>query len=158
MRQNIKISIFIIFIACLTAVFAAAGNEATAEPALPGDSITLPPSADTHITNMYPDTNYGGANYLELWYEEIRLQAYGSFLLFRFELQEALGPEAIIDSAILELYQIEGSGAEPVSVTLHPILESWQENTVTWNNQPEVYTGPFSVGHRVEQRQRVGRK
>ncbi len=118
--------------------------RAAAEPDLPGALITLAPSDDTYITNLHPESNFGSAGYLELWYRTLHLSPYGAFLLLRFEVQEALDPAAIIDSATLELYQIEeGSGPDPVSVMLHPILEAWREETVTWTNQPTVYTGPF---------------
>ena len=149
MRPQTALPLLIV-LTILIMVFVIAEKPAVAEPSLPVESLTLSPQADTHITNMYPNTNFGGEHYLELWYEELHLTAFGSFLLFRFELQEALAPEAIIDNATLELYQIEGSGPQTVNVTLHPILESWQENSVTWNNQPDVYTGPFLLATPID--------
>ncbi len=118
-------------------------GQAAATPSGTAASITLPAMADTYITNRFPAANFGDDNYLEFWYSKTDLSVFGAFLLFRFEIQEALGPEVIIDSATLELYQIEGSGADPVTVYLHPILEPWTQASVNWNNQPDVYLGPF---------------
>ena len=136
--RYVPILIFVLLSLCLATAWGQ--MDSTSQPE---GSITIPAAADTYITNRYPDTNFGHNNYLELWYDELDLSAYGAFLLFRFEVQEALGPEAIIDTATLELYQIDATGPASVTIALHPILESWREADVTWNNQPQVYAGPF---------------
>lgn len=140
MRRSAVPSLFV-FIAslCLIALIAIWGQVAGA----PAESITLPAQADTFVASTAPDDNFGDENYLEFWFDDSGQALQGAFLLFRFDVQEALGPDAIIESAMLQLYQIEAGGADPVSATLHPILEYWGEDEVTFDNQPDVYTGPF---------------
>ena len=117
-------------------------SRAAQSPTAATATITLPAAADTYVSNVAPDTNFGNSAVLALTYNSVRIVT-GSFMLFRFDVQEALGPEAIIDSATLELYQISATGAASISAALHPILEPWTETGVTFNNQPDVYIGPF---------------
>ena len=142
MRKQTARATFILGVVLLVVTLVPAWSRAAQIPDAASATIIIPAAADTYVTNIAPDANYGNFSYLNFSYNSLRILT-GSFLLFRFDVQEALGPEAIIDSATLELYQIGASGAPTVTAQLHPILEPWTETGVTFNNQPAVYTGPF---------------
>lgn len=48
-------------------------------------------------------------------------------------------------SAYLKLYQFNTKGSENFIISVHRATQSWQENTITWNNQPNYHTMPEST-------------
>jgi hypothetical protein len=44
--------------------------------------------------------------------------------------------EAVIEHAVLKLYQFDIIGSEDFSVGLYPVTSSWEEDEITWSNQP----------------------
>ena len=47
--------------------------------------------------------------------------------------------------ADLKLYQYQTIGTENFMIGLHQITESWEENKITWNNQPDYLPSPEST-------------
>ena len=86
----------------------------------------LPLTDDASTHGLYPTLNAGSSDH-------VSVHTYGpQFSLLRFDPAAIAGLE--ISSATLTLYPRTLSG--PGNVTVHPILSSWSEATVTWASQP----------------------
>ena len=91
--------------------------------------------------NAYPnDTNFADYNFGD----------YGTFIVGRDSLSgvsrksflqvnaiENLPVNTVILSAHLELYLHDTYSSYEFYIELHIVTESWEENTITWNNQPD---------------------
>ena len=90
---------------------------------------TIEASADTYVSNLSPDTNYGTASTL---YSDA-----DNFITYiKFDLPAGLTAEDII-SATLRL-KID-TPSERYQFFFR-VTESWDENTTTWNTRPEFAT------------------
>ncbi len=98
-------------------------------------TVTLIAVADATVKSWQPDSNFGSENILELSYSAIDV-AREAVTLLRFDVASAIPEGAIIDSASLELFLVDGSGADPTPVAAHFVTSSWAENSVTWNSFP----------------------
>jgi type IX secretion system substrate protein len=109
--------------------------------------ITLQPDTsgkDAFVTSLYPTTNLG--NYTELdaisWTNSGT--AFNSRGLIQFDLS-SIPTSAVVTSAVLSLYgdtstsNTQGSTGSNAAY-LNMITSAWQENAVTWNNQPTTST------------------
>jgi len=102
-------------------------------PATIDPAVTLIPVADATIESAAPDAIFGHDETLSVYYggqNEI------ARALIRFNLAAAVPPEAIIDSARLNLFLEYGEGPERVSLIASCLAEDWYESDVTWNNRP----------------------
>jgi len=102
-------------------------------PATMDPTVSLFPVADATIESAAPNTNFGHAETLSVYCggeNEI------ARALIRFNLAAAVPPEAIIDSARLDLFLVYGEGPERVVLTASLLTQDWDESDVTWNNQP----------------------
>jgi len=100
--------------------------------------LTLYAVADATVRSWQPNTNFGGEHYLELSYNQIEGPV-EEVVLVRFDLSE-LPAEAIIDSAVMELYLVYAAGDNPKSLAAYYVTGAWAENTVTWNTFPTAQT------------------
>ena len=100
-------------------------------------SVTLTPSADTYISSLSTDTNYGSSDSLSVSILRT-VAAIDTRTLLRFDLA-AIPSNAIIDKAELRLYQTSWTG-DPWNVAIHRILGPWSESSVTWGTQPSSAT------------------
>ena len=134
----------LIVLAALTvtagAVFAQDGDGRPAAP----DSPVAPSAAtdvesteqcfysadDAYIDNRFPDTNYGESDDLELFYAGDGGDWRQPYLWFDIS---AIPDGASVLSADLWLYQTGGAGGEG---NLEGVDSSWDEATITWNNNP----------------------
>jgi len=102
--------------------------ENTGEVASESD---ISPSADTWVYASSPDSNYGTSTLIDVWGGAGTAQRKRSFLKFSLS---SIPAGSTIDSATL--YLKDGSGAW-INVGVYGSDNiSWQENIVTWNNQP----------------------
>ncbi|GEM_PF-2790469 len=102
--------------------------------------LSLPASQDSYIDQQHPATNYGASHHLQV----------SSQCLYKNERSLAMfditgiPAGASIQSASLNLYAIT---LPPSSRTygVYQILGSWQEPSVTWNNQPSTPPVPIDT-------------
>ncbi|MCD4824315.1 MAG: DNRLRE domain-containing protein [Phycisphaerae bacterium] len=108
--------------------------------ALPASSvmaaeITIQPGAegkDTYSRGDTPDTNYGDSSGLKLMDYGISYR-YRSFIQFDLS---GIPAGQTIDSVTLSLYKYGHYGTVVVDATLYQITESWDESTLTYNDEP----------------------
>ncbi|MEA1865910.1 MAG: PKD domain-containing protein [Euryarchaeota archaeon] len=98
-------------------------------------TVTLTAVADATVKSWQPDSNFGSDSVLSLSYSEIDV-AREAVTLLRFDLASALPEGAIIDSASLELFLVDGFGADPAGVAAYFVTSNWDESSVTWNSFP----------------------
>lgn len=99
----------------------------------PGNNMTLQPDAangeDAEVWQQQPNNNYGNAD--ETWVSSASNDTTRSLLRFNMGVIPA---DAKILGATLSLSRRSGSGSnQPVSA--HRIINSWDENTVTWDKR-----------------------
>lgn len=102
-----------------------------AASAIPTYALMFTATKDAYVNQEFPSNNYGTA---DLYVGKQRRA------LVQFDLS-ALPANAVVVSATLELYeiwnlarQLEATAA--MTVEAQAVLASWDESTVTWNNQP----------------------
>ena len=99
------------------------------------DTISLPVTDDSFIIGARPSANYGA-------WDDIFVTSYGPKQgLVGFDAASLAGLD--IGSATLNLYL--GEMAEGGAISIHAITSSWDEATVTWNNQPPAESTPTIV-------------
>jgi hypothetical protein len=121
-----------------------------AGPAIAPDQTTLTLYADADATtkSWEPDTNFGADTMLQVHYDNIEGPA-AAFSLIHFDLS-GIPADAVIDSAVMELYLWNAAGADPVWIGLYDVYAGWSEYTVTWNTRPPGQTGGFVYGVNVD--------
>jgi hypothetical protein len=92
--------------------------------------------ADATVRSTQPNTNFGGEHYLAVsyYYDE---WADEEITLLRFNL-DSLPANAVIDSAVMELYLFYAAGQSPKSLATYRVTSSWSEYSVTWNTFPSA--------------------
>ena len=98
-------------------------------------TITLTAVADATVKSWQPDSNFGSESVLTLSYSKIDV-AREAVTLLRFDLASAIPSNAIIDSVSLELFLVDGAGADPARVAAYFVTSNWDESSVTWNSFP----------------------
>jgi hypothetical protein len=101
-------------------------NTATLTTPLSPTNLTFLPAADADIQSGTPTTNYGADTILQTDNSPVK-----SFLL-KFSISGLTGQH--ITSARLRLFNVDASGKGGDFYRVND--NSWQENTVTWNNAP----------------------
>ena len=86
---------------------------------------------DTYASSLHPDENYGDSQNMEVGY---------AFLRFT-QLDQYMGYE--VDEALLNIYDWKADG---YTRCFCRVLEPWDEDTLTWNNQPSYSTTEY-VSH-----------
>jgi hypothetical protein len=91
-------------------------------------TVILNPTADTWISWLAPDTNYGSSTGLTSSLENNSPKAYA---LLKFDVSSILSGQTI-QSAVLHLYQFGGSGSgELPSALIYWADSNWTESTLT---------------------------
>lgn len=100
-------------------------------------SVSIPAAADAETWSCWPD-NYGSGPSLALAYGVGPTSEYAAFSLVRFDLASALPPNAIIDSATIQLYlaSVDPGSTLPIQAGAFFVTSNWNEGTVTWNTRP----------------------
>ncbi|MFL5347413.1 MAG: DNRLRE domain-containing protein [Hyalangium sp.] len=97
-------------------------------------TLVFSPVADARVEGSHPDQNFGSSSVLK----SDGAQHYASFL--RFQLS---GLSGTVASAKLRLYATYSNGNGPAVYTTS---SSWEESTVTYNNQPAPQTLLLTAG------------
>jgi len=101
-------------------------------------SITLQPDSeegkDARVGMKYHDQNYGNSDSLSMGYGNSADPRSRSYLYF--DVNASLPQDAVVTSALLELHQFSFGGTGSLSIGLYQVTSDWQEDTITWNNQP----------------------
>jgi hypothetical protein len=106
--------------------------------------VTLSPTADACIVSNQPNVNFGSSTELNslAWYDDNTSTTYVMRSLLNFDLS-SIPSDANIGSAKLSLYYYPNasSGNDQQygffnESLVQRVTSSWNENTVTWNNQP----------------------
>jgi len=105
------------------------------------DMVNLKPTADSFINDNddpppfdYINKNYGSAHSLITSDEPVVRAS-----LLKFDLS-SIPADVTIDSAILRLYLYNTDQATSTTLTCRRLTGDWEENGVTWNNQPSDNT------------------
>lgn len=96
---------------------------------------------DSMVVTEIPDTNYENNQYFSIGNLSVSI-------IVRAHLQfdiSILPTDAVIVNADLKLYQYQTIGTESFVIGLHQVTESWEENMITWNNQPDYLPSPEST-------------
>ncbi|MHA1194270.1 MAG: DNRLRE domain-containing protein [Promethearchaeota archaeon] len=125
MRKRIKtriktISVIVLIIFCVISFFTWLHFE--------GYEESLRVVKDAHVTENYPDTNYGSDDYLRVG----NYEHYGKVQAFYYFDVSSL-PEGWTEAWIYVNFDF-GSDVVDVGVIIN--YENWDETTITWNNMP----------------------
>jgi len=98
------------------------------------ETLALQPGSegkDAFVTDLWPSINYEYASYLYVGKHSFN---YGAYLEFDLN-SVSLPPDAVVIHGDLNLYQYGGL-LDSLSIGVYQVTSEWQENTITWNNQP----------------------
>ena len=118
-------------------------------------TVTLSPHKDALLSNqvqsgvIYADRNFGTDKAIRAWAWTSQGVAFQNRSLIEFDLS-SIPANAIIQGAKLILYGLNHQGLNGKSNASYfqRVTGSWEENTVTWNNQPSVTTlNQISLSH-----------
>jgi hypothetical protein len=125
--------------AAIAPLFAMAGASDLAgqAPAMPQTTVVLTPVADTTISGLEPETNLNSQHSLSVYWVDDSPDA-PMRALIRFNLAAAVPPEAVIDSATLDLNLTAWENDGPVDVRARNVFSDWIESEVTWASRPEA--------------------
>jgi hypothetical protein len=99
------------------------------------ETVSLPLTDDAFVIGVRPAANYGA-------WDDIVVTSYGPKQgLVRFDAASLAGLD--ISSATLKLYLNEM--AEGGAISIHAITSTWNESSVTWDNQPPAESTPTIV-------------
>ncbi len=102
-----------------------APSAASPTPTSTSGTIALAPTGDTYVDSSLPSSNFGTANPL-IASASVRR----ALLMFN----TALPSGSTVSSVTLRVFS--KSTASSGGYEVHPELDTWAENTVTWNSQP----------------------
>ena len=115
-----------------------AGQTAYLNPPLlwaPEETITIQPDAvegkDVYVMDIFPSDNFGDVTFLSLGVYTVPFAR--SYLQFNLS---SVPLEAVILDANLGLHYGSSYGLTSLPIGLYEVTESWEEDTITWNNQP----------------------
>ena len=107
----------------------------------PIDTIILQPGfegKDASVCELFPNANYGLNNYLTVGYYS---SSGNNRAFLQFDMNSAALPAgAVVMDAYLSLYQRGFEGSGDFLIGLYQVTTNWQEDSVTWNNQPTSKT------------------
>ena len=103
------------------------------------DTLTIPASADTFAYSTQPTNNFGSVNRLRAGPyadDDTILAGTGAKRAFiKFDLS-SLPSGAVITNVAFQAFQTDMSQVSPGGFDVFAIGADWQENSLTWNNQP----------------------
>ncbi|MCK4593654.1 DNRLRE domain-containing protein [bacterium] len=88
--------------------------------------------ADAEVRSYSPDGEFGHSDYLSVWMDEDDEVEYRSFI--HFDLSN-IHPHTFIEYGLLRLH-LYWTGFESGMLAAYKVTDSWEESTITWNNQP----------------------
>ena len=147
----------------LTATNSAGSVTATTKVRVNETKIIQPSSIDGQDAYVYseaPDETHGRFGWL--WLGRRRHSSiYGSYRIYiKFDIS-SIPDNAVITKAKLKLYHVlhilESGSDSKIEILLWIVMNDWNKNTITWNNQPpttQVQTilgGPWIIDHVTDQ-------
>jgi len=113
-------------------VEAAAPDQADV-PGAVTSTITIKANQDSFISSGFPNANFGGTVNLDLGWQSGSQNAMR--ILMQFNLS-GIPRNAVINSAVYQIYQqqVFPVGDGPMDFRAQFLTQSWNENSVTWNN------------------------
>ena len=99
-------------------------------------NITINPSADAYVWKYYPDDNFGSDD--KLYIDDGSNFTRRIFICFDLS---SIPSGSTILSAKIRLYYYGGDQTGR-QVNVHRVLASWNESSITWNNQPSFDSTP----------------
>jgi hypothetical protein len=117
-------------------------NTISHKPALAADSLTINPTDDVSLTNLYPDETTGSLTVLRISYTEGNDNQHLAF--FNFDLSE-IPNIAKIESADLILAQKPETDDKDVPFSAMLLQEDWDKTTITWNTRPKIVGNKFPI-------------
>ncbi len=111
-------------------------NPATGESSTGTTTISLTPCADAYTVSSTPGTNHGSDTTLIVGRGILWQTTYTEYTLIRFDVSD-IPANAQIISAELQLYQHTISGNGPYNVEMYSLQDAWEEDSVTFANQPQ---------------------
>ena len=131
----------IIFIFPVENVKSAAGKVHNMKSA----GVTFHPTNDSFISKLSPDVNFGNWHHLEIrnCYGSGGLNIFQLDVLVSFDIS-VIPSNSFIVSAELKFYYYNWRNNNPKDrpLNLYRIIGSWDEDTVTWSNQPSYANQP----------------
>lgn len=101
------------------------------------------PQDDLYVAKLYPNTNFNGSDLLGCGRYYTQDNLYRTLMYFDIS---SLPSNIFIDKAILKLYvkiNIASNITKPI--TIHNLLQPFDENTVTYSNQPPFENAPHAT-------------
>ncbi len=96
---------------------------------------TIFPLRDAYVSQYYPNRNFGNSAFLYISQYQQAGDDYRSLL--QFSLASIPRNRRIVSARLqLRVYRNEIPRGSRIRASLRRNLRSWQESTVTWNNQP----------------------
>lgn len=106
-----------------------------------GYKRTFQVDKDTYVSEQYPDTNYGAANYLRVGAAGGNHPFYNHNIYLHFTISSDYRREAWREAWIYVNFYY---GSTYVDIGINLSLNNWDEINITWNNRPE---STISLGH-----------
>lgn len=105
-----------------------------------GYKRTFQVDKDTYVSEQYPDTNYGTANYLRVGAAGGNYPFYNHNIYLHFTISSDYWRKAWREAWIYVNFYY---GSTYVDIGVNLILNNWNEMNITWNNRPEsaIYLG-----------------
>lgn len=100
--------------------------------------ITCPATGTTSVFSGLPSQNFNGSSLI------VGDESGGEFRSFLIFDLNVIPPNANIVSAEMRIYYYNGSYCiDPINIKLYRVSNSWNPNTITWNNQPNYYSSSY---------------
>jgi hypothetical protein len=96
-------------------------------------NATLYPVDDAYVDADQPDQNFGTAETLKIT-EQNETETARTYVKFNLS---SIPNDVKIHFALLQFYYTDSTGWGEPKVGAYQINSSWEENNITWNNQPE---------------------
>jgi hypothetical protein len=113
-------------------------DEFTAHPAslnAPANQVIIPASKDSYISSNDRNRNFGFDTLMRFGFSDGGLGA--TRPIFKYKVEDFLPSEAIISKAELHVYMTAIRDSDTSrGYAAHRVTQSWEENSVTWNNSP----------------------
>jgi len=111
------------------------------------NSVTLQPTADTHLQDINPGSNFGASQ--TIWFGRGSFFGLGNVrTLVRFDLSGLPADPRIIRRATFSAWQHSTEAAAGgLDCELHAATAAWTEAGATWNNQPSYDARVWDVAY-----------
>jgi hypothetical protein len=100
--------------------------------------VAIPAAADTYIASQQPNQNFGN-DALFLGYNLTDGTFGAQRTLLRFDVESYVPQSSLVNDARLQLRLLFSSPSpdSPMPTALRPLAAPWDEDTVTWNTEPD---------------------